>query len=396
MTLNYQQVREQIQQLAENAPIRAQRLAELRAQADELFGEGALKLDELAQKVETIVRNYDPNLRCALPTQDPDGAYMPLDRSAPLPATPQQATVLAADGSQIIPDRHAAVYFGLINVGAIQMQYGATTPPNTITTSQLFYDEELYDLSEANLALRRDLNERAILADLAEKAQSPVITFTDGPMELWGAKDSAGDSEFQENLQAYLRALERLKELDVITAGYVDRPAANLVVRLLEVAMLPADHLEDIKSFYPLRGVQDIDLYRDLLAPGERSSVFAIQSRSAPNYRGGLRLHFFYLNVGRLDHPWPVRVEIPEWVAGSSRMLDNLHATLVHQCQIMGQRAYPYLLHRAHEVAVVTHEEKHQVIQMIAMELQRRGLPFGEVSHKQSTKNLTTRSRYER
>jgi hypothetical protein len=395
MTLNYQQVREQIQRLAENAPIRARRLAELRAQADALLAEGALDLDELVQKVAKIVRNFDPNLRCALPTRGPQGAYPPLDSRAPLPAAPQQATILAADGSQVIPDRHAAVYFGLVNVGAIRMQSGAA-PPHTLTTSQLFYDEELYDLSEAALALRRDLNERAILAELAAKAQPPVITFTDGPMELWGAKEGVGASEFQENLGAYLQALERLMALEVITAGYVDRPAANLVVRLLEVATLPGDRLEEIKDHYPLRGVQDIDLFGDLLAPGERSSVFAIQSRSAQNYRGGLALHFFYLNVGRQDRPWPVRVEIPGWVAGNPRMLDDLHATLVDQCQIMGQRAYPYLLHRAHEVALVTLEEKGQVTQMIALELQRRGVPLGTISYKQSAKDLEGRSRYER
>jgi hypothetical protein len=396
MTINYQQVREQIQQLAENAPLRAQQLAELRAQAEALLHGHALDLERLVQKVGTIVHSYDPNLRCARPVPDSDGAYGRLNAHFRLPPTPQQATVLAADGSQIIPDRHAAVYFGLINVGAIQMVSGSSARPQTTTTSRLYYDEELYELNEATLALQRDLYERAILAELSKQAQAPVISFTDGPMELWGAKDSSSGDEFQKSLHAYLQVLERLQASNVITAGYVDRPAANLVVRLLEIVLLPQDRLEQVKDYYPLRGVQDIDLFRELLAPGERSGIFAIQSRSAQNYRQGLALHFFYLNVGREGHPWPARVEIPAWVAGNSDMLDYLHATLVDQCRIMGTRAYPYLLHRAHEVAVVTLEEKQQVTQMIAMELQRRGLALGESSHKQSAKELGGRSRYER
>jgi hypothetical protein len=394
MTLNYQQVRQQIQQLAEKAPQRIEALAELRAIADDLFRDESLNLEQLAGKVGTIVGSYDPNLRCARPIPGPDGICPPLSTHIPLPDLPEGATVLAADGSQITPDRHAAVYFGLINVGAIQMQYGISAAPQTTTQSQLFYDEDLFELSEAALALQRDLKERTILAELAAGAGAPVIAFTDGPMELWGAKESG--AEFQKNLQLYIEALERLRDLQVITAGYVDRPAANLVVRLLEIALLPGDQLETIRKFSPLRGVQDIALFREILAPGERSSVFGLQSGSARSYRDDLGLHFFYLNVGGDGHPWPVRVEIPAWVADDTDKVDDLHATLVHQCRVMGQRAYPYLLHRAHEVAAVTFDEKQQVIQMITQELHRRGLPIGELSYKQSAKNLGGRSRYER
>jgi hypothetical protein len=60
----------------------------------------------------------------------------------------------------------------------------------------------------------------------------------------------------------------------------------------------------------------------------------------------------------------------------------------------MGSRAYPYLLHRAHETAVVTLPEKDQVSQMIAVELLRRGVEVGEVSQKQASKEMGGRTRY--
>lgn len=397
MSLNYQQVQEQIQKLAENAPQRAEELARLRLKAQEMLNAEKFELEQVVQKVEIIVRNYDPNLRCALPIKDSCEEYIPLNNRYPLPMRPEKATILAADGSQIAPDRHAAVFFGLINVGAIQMEQGGSSHPRTFTRSRLLYDDALYQLNEATLALQRDLEERKILAELAEGAQAPVISFTDGPMELWGAKEAWGQSGFQESLDQYLGVLEHLQGLGVVTAGYVDRPSASLVVRFLEISMLPLDQMEEIKEDYnPLRGVQDIQLFGDLLGAGERSSVFEIRSRSAQSYRAGLALHFFYLNVGSERHPWPVRVEIPAWVAANKQMLDDLHATLIDQCRIMGQRAYPYLLHRAHEVAVVTMEEKQQVVQMISMELRRRGFPVESTSHKQSAKDLGGRSRYGR
>jgi hypothetical protein len=136
-------------------------------------------------------------------------------------------------------------------------------------------------------------------------------------MELWGGKDEDGATEFQKKLNAYKQVLSHLHELKVTTAGYVDKPSADLVTRLLEVAMTPQPELAGMRDRHPLRGVADLSLYSRLLAPGERSAVFAMQSQSAKNYPGPLALHFFYLNVGRAGRPWISRVEIPAWVAES-------------------------------------------------------------------------------
>ena len=239
-----------------------------------------------------------------------------------MPVLPDEATIVAVDGSQIYPDRHAEVHYGMVNVGAIQMRRGLVESPQTTIQCQLIYGDQLYTqvgmITEELLNLKRDLNERAMLVNLAAKAPPPVITFTDGPLELWGAKDSGGDgaSEYKESLDLYLHALEQLNGLNAITAGYVDKPGADLVVRLLELASLPPEELKDIKKNHPLRGVTESDLYGDLLEIGERSAVFAMQSQSAKSYKGELALRFFYLNVGRSDHPWLARVEIPAWVAG--------------------------------------------------------------------------------
>jgi hypothetical protein len=278
------------------------------------------------------------------------------------------------------------------------MQVGTPEAPTPTVRSQLLYDDDLNTLSEATLALKRDLHERSILADLAESAQAPAISFTDGPMELWGGRSIEGSylSEFQKSLDEYKRVLHRLNRLNVSTAGYVDKPRARAVVRLLEVALTPEDKLAGIKNKPPLPAVRDIDLFVGSLQPGERSAVFKIQSQFSEYYAGALALHFFYLNVGRPGHPWLARVEIPAWVAEDRKLLEDLHATLVAQCRILGNRAYPYLLHRAHEVSVVSQDEKHQITQMIVAELLRRGVTPGEASQKSSAKELSGRTAYHR
>ncbi len=395
MSLDFQSIREQVKLLGESALLRAKQLETKREQALELMADNAQNLSALRQKVEMVVRNYDPSLRCALPVIEP------LIASFPPHELPGEMTLIAADGSQITPDRHAEVNFATINVGAIQLRHGSIEPPETTISSQLLYDEQLYSttgtITEARLALLRDLNERMILAKLAEKAPPPVVTFTDGPMELWGGKsgDSEERADFQESLKHYLEVLTKLEDLGVVTAGYVDKPSANLVVRTLEVAMTPEMELPEIKNHHPLRGVTDIALYQDILGTEERSPLFALQSLSTKSYQGSLALHFFYLNVGQSGRPYLVRVEVPAWVAVNEENVNLLQAVLIDQCRVMGVRPYPYLLHRAHETAVVRLEEKDQVGQMIAQELRKRGVTVGEISSKQYAKQVPGRKRFQ-
>jgi hypothetical protein len=99
--------------------------------------------------------------------------------------------------------------------------------------------------------------------------------------------------------------------------------------------------------------------------------------------------------VGRPDHPWVTRTEVPAWVADSPALLDQLHAVLFEQCRMLGARPYPYALHRAHEVALVSRLEKDEVDQMLQAELIRRGMPMGEKSYKQSHKDNIGRTRYQ-
>ncbi len=397
MSINFQEVRSQVKELGEGALSRQQRLQDLRATAFKVLETDAKELERLQYKVSRVVATADPNLRCALPvTEFLDAAISCSDLRGP-------TTILAADGSQIAPDRHSEVEYCMVNVGAIRMLIspaGEPLPPWVQVESQLFYDEALYTstgtITEARLALMRDLRERSMLARLAKDVPPLAITITDGPMELWGSSEAENRGEFKESLKDYLGALSVLYELGAITAGYVDKPSANLVVRLLEMAMLAEDSLGKIKSWFPLRGVTDIDLFKHLLAPGQRSAVFALQSHTAQEYAGVLALHFFYLNVGRSGHPGLARVEIPAWVAKSPEQLDSLQAALIAQCRSMGKRPYPYVLHRAHEAALVTLEEKDQVTNMIALELRRRGVEVGEISYKQAAKDSGGRTSYQR
>jgi NurA domain-containing protein len=398
MPLDYQQVYTRIQEIGEHAGERRKILEERREKARTLFNLYADALDGLNRIVDAA-KVADPALRCAAPFTERLDA-----RTAPPDDLPSNAVLIAADGSQINPDRHASAQFGLINVGAIAMRLGSGISPQIYTDSQLLFDEELFTptgapLTDGMVALRRDIAERTSLDRLASQCDDsvPVITFTDGPMELWGSRDGEEASTFEQGMDAYLGVLSQLQSRGVVTAGYIDKPSSGLVVRLLELTLATSEDLKKLREFRPLLGVSDRWLFGDrkapLLGPGERSAVFRFQARSERTYTGQLSLHFFYVNVGSEGHPWPVRVEIPRWVADDPHKLGMLHRALVDQCHIMGSRPYPYLLHRAHETAVVSHDEKRQVEDMLIQELRRAGEDPDEGSHKQSAKDLPGRTR---
>jgi NurA domain-containing protein len=388
MPVNFQQIYARVKEIAEGAHESKRVLEERRIQARELLSVYAADLDYLRQKVEAA-KEVDANIRCATPLKEPLASFYPP------PVSVTDATIIAADGSQVNPDRHAAIQFCVINVGVIAMRLSSGEAPLVTVETELLYGDDLLPngnpLSDGMVAMRRDINERIKLDEVSKDISGPVVNLTDGTIELWGAKGD--DPQAYANfVEKYLGVLSRLHSRGVVTAGYVEKPSADLVVRLLEIATADEEQIRKLRDFHPLRGVSDRWLYGErenpLLPPGHRSAVFGLQSGSEKKYKGALSLHFFYLNVGTQGHPWPVRIEIPRWVAEDQKKLDLLHCVLIEQCKMMGSRPYPYLLHRAHETALVRYEEKGQIEQLLMLELRRIRAEVGDSSHKSSAKSL--------
>jgi NurA domain len=394
MPIDYQQIYEKIREIGTGSRGRKKNLEERRMLARERLNSLADQFEVLRNKVESA-KAADANIRCALP------AHESLTSHSLPPAANQNATLIAADGSQIEPNRHAALLFSLINVGVIVFKSGSNLAPEVFSFADLKYGDELYSetgsiASGDLISLSRDLSERQILLDLSSKYPAPVIALTDGPIEIWGAQGS-DQQEYTKTRALHLSILSQLQTKGAIVAGYIDKPAADLVSRLLELTAIPEPLMKDVRKKHELRGVTDLWLFGEeghpLLKSGERSGVFILQSSSRAHYAGRLEIRFFYLNVGDELHPWIVRIEIPAWVAEDTNKLDLLHYTLLEQCRIMGVKPYPYALQRAHETAVVKLDERDQVEQLLQLELNKNDEEIGVVSHKQSGKNLEGRVR---
>ena len=179
MPIDYQQIFTRIKEIGAGARERKRTLDERRVKARDLLAVYASELDLLRSKVHSA-KLADSNTRCAYPLNES------LASSYPPPASVSAVTLIAADGSQINPDRHAAIQFCVVNVGAIQMKLNSGETPEIFTDTELLYGDDLlpngYPMSDGLVALKRDLAERTKLDELSKDLQGSVVTFTDGPI----------------------------------------------------------------------------------------------------------------------------------------------------------------------------------------------------------------------
>jgi hypothetical protein len=387
MPVNYEQIQEHVHALGEKAPTHFKSISTRIRQTQDEFERISSKSEEMKKRIEQYFSSH-PGYRCAVPSREN------LLESFPAPNHSIDLVLLSADGSQVTPSHHEAVEFGVVNIGIFR--FCPTEPARELTTTELLYFETVETddglVSEEYISLKRDLQERQMLVDLAGKENKKVVTLTDGPLEIFGEPKKMAD--YQALFDDYITALHHLAELETITAGYVDKPRADLVVRMLELSLLSTVEFSAPSFKRKFAGVTDTNIFEKFLQPGERSAILGIHSLSSSRFTNELALYFFYLNVGRKDRPFLARVEIPAWVAQKKNLVDLLHCVLWEQNQMLGNRPYPYVLHRAHEIAVVKFEEKEHIGTLIQAELLRQGIDPVQKSNKQSAKDLPGKKRY--
>jgi hypothetical protein len=394
MTLELNQVTPQVKamgrSLKEQRPERKKALETAQALLQRFSAETSALHDRILQ-AEKVQETQRFGWVGAAPTTEA------LYQKYPLPLCPEQITVIASDGSQIMPDQHAIFPYYLINVGSITYRHGSNRKPDTYNPAPVLnyepFDEHGRLISAAEINVQRDLAELEALLNRVEQISSesePVLTLMDGQLTL-----RVIDLSYEQQKACqdkYIELLNTLQQTNTLIGGYIDRPRSTFVLALMHLASLELSAItEENLRRNPFRQLTDLDLF-DFLGPGERSAIFTLRAKGLEKYDyAGHAIHFFYLNVGQSEAAAALaRVEIPAWLATERQMLDTLHAAIVRQARITG--GYPYVLARADELAVISSEEREAVEMMIAIEMRRLGLT-PEISLKQQNKNLFRFSR---
>lgn len=303
-----------------------------------------------------------------------------LDQHYKPSALPKEFTVIATDGSHIDVDRHKSTKCYLINIGTVILRYGAQPEALLDSFPTLYFgDEDLViapdgakgreqPIEGVLLGIKRSVDECRQLATLAKELppNSSTLALLDGSLILWGLAGQTYPEFVTKALlsKGFLRYLEAIRKLNkdkqLALASYISFPRSTDVVNALRVAICPHDPADCDRYCPPgskrdcdaVAGVQDRELFSNLLDKGERSALFTSQSSIVQKHYGKHEVYFFYL---RVDDEI-ARVEIPQWVVKDENLLNLTHSLVLDQCR-RGQ-GYPVALSEAHEQAVVTASDK--------------------------------------
>jgi hypothetical protein len=195
-------------------------------------------------------------------------------------------------------------------------------------------------------------------------------------------------------MNEYRRALLRLHRANAVLGGYIDSPQdSRQIIRLLYLLDMDEQKVyhADMRGLGKFDALTDIQLMRKVLKPGERSAILVQNSPTNADYRDAFgadyEIAFFFVNVSRDPRPHIARVDMPMWVAKDKDAIDTLHAAVVNQCAIQGNKPYPYALTRADELAYVSGKDREKLEELIRIEM-RKYLMNPGMTAKQSTKNL--------
>ncbi|MBA7628755.1 hypothetical protein ES703_36250 [subsurface metagenome] len=318
-----------------------------------------------------------------------------LDQRYKAPPIPTEFTIIATDGSHIDVDRHKSTRCYLINIGTVILHYGAS-PSATLDSFPHLYsgDEDLVivptgvkgreqPIEGTLLGIKRSVDECHQLAELAAELTQDSLTLAllDGSLILWGLEaypEFVTEALLDKGFLGYLDDMRKLNnDKKFALASYISFSRSTDVVNALRVALCPHDPA-DCDHYCPpnkarecdtVAGVQDRELFSNLLGQGERSALFISQSSIVQKHYGVHQVYFFYLKVA--DEI--TRVELPRWVAMDEKLLNLVHTLVLDQCQ-RGQ-GYPVALSEAHEKAVVTGVDKEGFWQLVESFLVEERLP---------------------
>jgi len=393
MTLELNKVTQQVARLGEQAAQRKHVLEALTPQVREILHDhrdDAALIDLARRATET------KHWRGAVPIGEP------LDSAIDPPPHPARLSIVAGDGSQIYPDAHGIALYYVINIGTIVFRHGSGQAPIVSTFPTVSSEVESADdeiISGPVVNARRDVGELTHIADLAlaESAATPTVALMDGTLALW-VQTAAIPQDEQDRVQRdYVQQLDRLRAARLPIGAFLSRPRSTNLTQLAHLTTFGEDADRALSSVMnergpAFKGLRDTTVLATMLKPGQRSALFEVAPAWNTSYRDrGHSIHFFYINVGTLTQPELARIEVPVWIAQDRSAVGVLHAALVEQCKV--SQGYPYVLARAHEIAVVTNTERAEFDRMIATQLTRQGVE-AKLSEKQFQKSLLATKRH--
>lgn len=390
--LDFEKLMPQILALAEQAGQEDDREIEILSLAQQSFEEASRKPAEFEQRVK------DNAGTTFWPLAQPLEAF---GQFAPVAELDEPYSVVACDGSQIMPTQHELHSCYLLNIGAAVFHYGKTSSARLESFPYLYHsNEELYPLinrrrvhvDESLVSFERSIQELRKARELAEiilAEKKRVVCLIDGSLIPFNV-DKNIDRLQQELIEQYNVELDSFIAAQIPVLGYISHSRSSDLVNILRVWKCPYTEARcqlncgtkneeefPCSEIWPL---SDRQLLASKLPRDTRSSILMSGSRWSSALPRRNRICNTYLNSGHEA----ARVEFPCWLFEEAELLDFSFSVLLEQ--IRKGHGYPVGLSEAHNLAVVRQSDRAQMFHLLAEQLMRKHVTRVAVSPKESKK----------
>ena len=247
--LDFQKLMHQIGSVGDESAEKLASLSEIIDTARDVY-------HDASEKPHEAVRRLEENVPWVLwPLAQP---LEPFGKTYPIRDTTENTTIVAVDGSQIMPSQHEVHNCFLLNIGVIRIAYGLSIKPLLESYPHLYHkSDDLYPLvnrrrmhiDELYVSLERNLLELDYLVSQSIESQSlgsPVVALVDGSLIPWSVEKMP--DHYQEKYFARTNLLlEKLRLAEIPIVGYLSHSRSSDVVNSLRVLKCPYD-LSDCRS----------------------------------------------------------------------------------------------------------------------------------------------------
>src|SRR5690606_31554525 len=141
--------------------------------------------------------------------------------------------------------------------------------------------------TEDDIALVRDLRERILIRDeITPELTRPVLTVTDGPLDLFYRSDIQGKNAKAAQKEVF-QLDQQMQQEGILSAGYIDKPGSSMLHNMLDIFKEVEGNQDSEPNKYR---VSDRLLLGNRINPGERSAVFEIISKHRGDAADRLRV----------------------------------------------------------------------------------------------------------
>lgn len=390
--LDFQKLIPQIQKLGQDSLKNQDKQVEVLSLAQNSFEEASQEEEKFKLKLlENGGRTFWP---LAIPLE-------PFGYSEPIRSLESPYTIIACDGSQIMPTQHEVYSCYLLNVGLTIISYRSKEAPVLASIPKLFYrPEDLYPLidqrrvhlNESVVSLERTLLELDTALQYAIEAKSralPTVALVDGSLIPWNV-DKMPDSYQKEYLSRLELILDSFNNEQIPLIGYVSHSRSSDIVNALRVWRCPypesscqafCGHLNEedfpCSKIWPL---SDRQLLGSKLAIGSRNNVCLSEATWSRSFSPRNQIAFCYLHTGQEV----ARLELPRWLFEERESLRLSLSAVLSQTE--KGNGYPISLSEAHNLAVIRQQDRSQFFELVAQQLVAAGVSRITVSPKESRK----------